>query len=116
MRIIRFSFENKDFEWKLEEIVFNKLNLLVGASGVGKTQILKALVILKEIVEGKSVNGVKWFIEFKTLYNENYIWTGEFEDINEKYIGGRLEGEEWVENLPEIIFEKLILNGREIVN
>ncbi|AFM05168.1 hypothetical protein Fleli_2815 [Bernardetia litoralis DSM 6794] len=109
MKIIRFSFENKDFEWKLEEIKLNKLNLLVGASGVGKTQILKALVSLKEIAEGKSVNGVKWFIEFETIEQQNYIWEGEFEIINE---------EENFENdlAARIIFEKLFLNKKEIIN
>ncbi|WP_338815449.1 ATP-binding protein (plasmid) [Bernardetia sp. Wsw4-3y2] len=115
MKIIRFSFEDKELEWKLEEIKFNKLNLLVGASGVGKTQILKALLILKEIVEGESPNGVKWFIEFETLGNQNCIWEGEFE--NKKgfpLIEGILKDSKI--NRPKITFEKLDINGKEIVN
>lgn len=115
MKIIRFSFENKDFEWKLEEIKFNKLNLLVGASGVGKTQILKALVSLKEIAEGKSVNGVKWFIEFETLDKTKYIWEGEFENKGSLPLIKNNDSENR-KNKPKIIFEKLYSNGNEIID
>ncbi len=83
MKITKFRFEDKAAEWRLEELSFNKLTLLVGASGVGKTQILRALMNLKEIAEGQSFNGVAWFVEFEIIDNQNntvkYIWEGEFE-------------------------------------
>lgn len=43
MKIISFKYEDKLLDWKLEEITFNRLTLLIGASGVGKTEILKSL-------------------------------------------------------------------------
>ncbi|MDM8527422.1 hypothetical protein QUF58_04350 [Anaerolineales bacterium HSG24] len=43
MRIKQFSYENKRLGWKLNPVEFSTVNLLVGASGVGKTQILDAL-------------------------------------------------------------------------
>jgi predicted ATPase len=115
MKIIRFSFENKGLEWKLEEVNFNQLTLLVGASGVGKTQILKALFTLKEIAEGESINGVKWFVEFETLDKQNYIWQGEFEDKGGFPLIKNSDAEN-KKNRPKIVFENLSLNGSEIIN
>ena len=80
MKISKFSFEDKSLEWRLEELSLNKLTLLVGASGVGKTQILKALMQLKQVSEGTSINGIAWFIEFETLDKQKYVWQGEFEN------------------------------------
>ena len=67
MKISRFQFENKSLEWRLEELQLSKVTLLVGASGVGKTQILRALMDLKQVVTGGlSGEGVAWSIEFET--------------------------------------------------
>jgi predicted ATPase len=79
MKIIRFQFEDKSAEWRLEELHLNKLTLLVGASGVGKTQILRALMNLSQISKGSSINGVSWKVEFQTFDKKVYLWEGEFE-------------------------------------
>ncbi|MBK9459017.1 MAG: hypothetical protein IPN94_06190 [Sphingobacteriales bacterium] len=76
MKISKFQFEDKSLEWRLEELLLNKLTLLVGASGVGKTQILRALMTLKQITKGSSINGVAWLIEFTTLDKCIYKWEG----------------------------------------
>lgn len=113
MKISRFQFEDKSLEWRLEEINFNKLTLLVGASGVGKTQILKALMALKEATNGSSGNGVAWTIEFETTDGKLYIWQGEFE--NRGASTGIIANEEDKKNLSKVIFEKLYLDGKLII-
>jgi predicted ATPase len=117
MKIFKFKFEDKSLEWCLEELSLNRITLLVGASGVGKTQILRSLLRLKEITEGTSINGVAWSIEFETLSKQKYIWQGEFENK-----GGLIsldsedDNEEDKKNKPKIIFEKLFLDDNLIVD
>lgn len=115
MKISKFKFENKSLEWRLEELFLNRLTLLVGASGVGKTQILRALMSLKEIAEGASVNGVAWFIEFETLDKIKYIWQGEFEN-NGVSIFLENDDDDNEKNKAKIIFEKLYYNDKLIVD
>ena len=115
MKISKFQFENKPLEWRLEELLLNKLTLLVGASGVGKTQILRALMGLKEITNGSSINGVTWLIEFETLSGQKYIWQGEFENKGISIFIEDEEDEEDKKNRAKIIFEKLSLDGNLIV-
>jgi ABC-type dipeptide/oligopeptide/nickel transport system ATPase component len=81
MRINKISFKNKVEDWELTELSFYNLTLLVGVSGAGKTQILRAILDIKKIAEGRAINGVSWNIDFSEN-NLNYKWTGEFE-INE---------------------------------
>ncbi len=104
MKIISLSFSDKSREWTLNNMFFNKLTLLVGASGVGKTQILRALVSLKEIAEGNSLNGVSWNVLFETNDSNIYLWEGEFE-TNENG-----------EDKSKIWYEKLFLNEKLIVD
>jgi AAA15 family ATPase/GTPase len=80
MRINLLKFENKVRAWTLETLTLNELTLLVGASGVGKTQILKAILALKDINLGKSINGAKWYVDFHAA-EQHYIWEGSFESI-----------------------------------
>ena len=67
MKILNLTYEDKALKWSLEKANFEKLTLLVGASGVGKTQILNSIMKLKAIADGKSISGIKWNIEFVTL-------------------------------------------------
>jgi len=114
MKISKFQFEDKSLEWRLEELSLNKLTLLVGASGVGKTQILGSLMGLKEITEGASLNGIAWLIEFETLLKHKYIWQGEFEN---KGVSIFIEDDDDdKKNKAKIVFEKLFLNGEIIVD
>lgn len=118
MKIETFEYHDKSRDWKLEKTSFSDLNLLVGVSGVGKTQILNALLNLKKIAEGESINGVKWDIEFTTNENQQYRWSGEFEvkEIGEIdkfiYIGSEVKH---TENKFEIIFESVFKDGIQIV-
>lgn len=117
MKISKFQFEDKSLEWRLEELLLNKLTLLVGASGVGKTQILRALMSLKQITEGSSLNGIAWLIEFETLGKQKYTWQGEFENKGVSiFLDNDDDDEEDKKNRPKIIFEKLFLDDVLIVD
>lgn len=84
MRIKSLSVKNNFLGWELEEMHFtSNLTLLVGGSGVGKTQILRAINNLKSVVEGKSINGFEWKVSFVIDSGKEYLWKGEFEVIQE---------------------------------
>lgn len=80
MKLKRLYFKNNLTGWNVREVCFDNLTLLVGASGVGKTQILHALSSLAKIAQGDSENGVEWEVEFEQVGNK-YIWNGEFETV-----------------------------------
>lgn len=79
MRIKKVAFWDNLLEWRFEPIYFSNLALLVGVSGVGKTQILKGILSLQQIANGASLNGLAWDITFSTVNNVEYRWQGEFE-------------------------------------
>ncbi len=109
MKINSFSYEDKSRGWKLETTFFDRLTLLVGASGVGKTQILRAINQLTKIVQGSSINGVSWHVELSTLHGEVYTWEGEFE-LQDVYPFLDDEYEQEAKNKPGIIFERIYRN------
>ncbi len=80
MKLNRLYFRNNLTGWNVREVCFDSLTLLVGASGVGKTQILLALSTLAKIAQGNSENGVEWEVEFEQDGNA-YVWSGEFETV-----------------------------------
>lgn len=86
MKIQSLRYEDLSTGWKLDLIEFNsQLTLLVGASGVGKTQILKALLDLKQISEGCIFSkAVKWEIKFKTSSGHDCKWLGSFNTLKER--------------------------------
>ena len=79
MRIKKVAFWDNLREWRFEPIYFSNLALLVGVSGVGKTQILKGILNLQRIANGASLNGLAWDVTFSTVNNVEYRWQGEFE-------------------------------------
>lgn len=116
MKLISLEYYNKEQEWGFEKIRFFDLTLLVGVSGVGKTQILRSIYFLKRIADGSSENGVKWNVEFETLSGEIYSWKGEFENIKSKseFIPDFIESEE--EKIkPKILHEELSSGSNIII-
>jgi hypothetical protein len=110
MKINRFKFHDRALEWKLEPVCFEDLTLLIGASGVGKTQILNALMVLKDIGGGASPNGIEWDIEFETIEKLKYRWTGAFENIeDESLFPGASYGK------VSILHESVFRNSKQIV-
>jgi hypothetical protein len=87
MKIQSFYFKNGHLGWEVKTIAFQNLNLLVGLSGAGKSQIINALWFLRNIALGKTLLSynenvdIKWNIEF-SIDSFTYTWKGEFEVKN----------------------------------
>lgn len=98
--------QNKALEWEIQEINFSPFNLLVGASGVGKTQILRTLMELMLQGKGHSTNGLSWDISIREQ-GHHFRWKG-ITDYKE---------EEPYSNLfvpPIILQEEVFYNNKQI--
>lgn len=113
MKILNITYEDKALKWSLKKANFDNLTLLVGASGVGKTQILKSILRIKAIAVGKSISGIKWNITFESLNNNKYEWKGAFE--NKGDIDFTDDDDELKRHKPTILSEELLLNGKQII-
>jgi len=115
MRIENLTYRDNNLKWELEKADFEALTLLVGASGVGKTQILKSILNLKSVANGKSISGIYWEITFETLNGKLYKWKGEFENKGDIDFSDD-DDEELKRHKPSIQFETLHLNGKILVD
>ncbi len=111
MRVKTFEYFDKERDWCLQATSFDKLTLLVGASGVGKTQILKAIDSLGKIAKGKTFAGVEWKVAFTSLHGTEFIWQGKFETKEASHgILGRTR--EQLDAMPAYIaYEQIYKNG-----
>lgn len=116
MKVNFISYSDTDSNWNLEKVSFKNLTLLVGASGVGKTQILQTLLRLRSISRGESVGGTKWDIEFTTINNDVYRWSGEYESKGKSILRFRDPENDEKKDIPNILEEKLYLNGSIIID
>lgn len=82
MRIKKITMIDHLSGWNINDISFYPLTLLVGASGVGKTKILNALIKITNIAKGKSYNGIEWSISFEHQ-SSSYLWCGAFDITQE---------------------------------
>ena len=103
----------------IQDVEFNNgLSLLVGVSGVGKTQILDAICDIKKIALGEAVNAFSWDITF-SLNEDQYLWSGEFGGIE---IDALTRVKNFFKDTPSgksndsyIIREDLYLNNEKII-
>jgi predicted ATP-dependent endonuclease of OLD family len=101
MKIQSFKFSDNKQKLQIEEINFDDLNLLVGASGVGKTRILDALDLICDVAKGRGskLDNLEWSISFSHL-GQKYKWelksSASVEDVLSET------------GQSEIVFEKLI--------
>ena len=103
----------------IQDVEFNNgLSLLVGVSGVGKTQILDAICDIKQIALGEAVNAFSWDITF-SLNEDQYLWSGEFGGIE---IDALTRVKNFFKDTPSgksndsyIIREDLYLNNEKII-
>ena len=105
MKIQSFKFSNNKENWHIEEVKFEDLNLLVGGSGVGKTRILKALELIRDVALGsnRNLDNLEWSINFSHL-GQNYRWELKSSSIkNEEILLNVNESEQ-----TEIVYEKLV--------
>lgn len=107
MKIKKLSFKNNKTGWSVKDVNFSSLTLLVGASGVGKTQILKVLSTLSSIAEGRSYNGREWNIQFEES-NIEYTWSGRFELVDS-------DQPDFFENAEYAIFEEKLTANSKII-
>ncbi|MCC3413347.1 MULTISPECIES: AAA family ATPase [unclassified Microcoleus] len=111
MKIISLQLKNHFLGWDFDEIKFSSnLTLLVGISGAGKTQILRGIIDLKRIANGKAINGLEWKIIFSTVNGTEFIWEGGFDTVETNELNfDDPEKENPDENeKPSFIHEKLI--------
>ena len=115
MRIQTFFFTDKTMGWELQPLSLDQLTLLVGASGVGKTRILRSILDVRRIAKGASINGVSWYIEFLTTGGRKYRWEGAFEDKGfsaENIFGFDDEDEK---EKPKIESERVYINDELVI-
>ncbi len=83
MKILSLKLKNNFLGWDFDEVDFSSnLTLLVGVSGAGKTQILRGIIDLSRIANGKTINGLEWKIRFSTINNTEFIWEGSFDTVD----------------------------------
>ncbi|MCI9527510.1 MAG: ATP-binding protein [Lachnospiraceae bacterium] len=107
VKIQWIEFENLKTGLKIERVNFNSdVTLLVGLSGVGKTQILKAVEYSLNLAVDKDVILRPYQVGMGILINnKKYEWFYEITKINEDELIIKEESKY------EFLFEKLICNG-----
>jgi predicted ATPase len=113
MKILSLKLKNNFFGWDFDEVDFSSnLTLLVGVSGAGKTQILRGIIDLSSIANGRAISGFEWKIKFSTINNSEFIWEGTFDtlDIDRFYSEDEDEREK-----PSLLYEKIISNDEILI-
>jgi predicted ATPase len=105
MKIQSFKFSNNKENWHIEEVKFEDLNLLVGGSGVGKTRILKALELIRDVALGsnRNLDNLEWSINFSHL-GKNYRWELKSSSTKKEEISLNVNESKQT----EIVYEKLV--------
>jgi hypothetical protein len=113
MKIISLRLKNNFLGWDFDEVDFSSnLTLLVGVSGAGKTQILRAIIDLKRIANGGAINGLEWKIKFSTVNGTEFIWEGSFDTIETDDL--IIDDKDEIEK-PSLIHEKLTSKNKILI-
>ncbi|MEG4347554.1 AAA family ATPase [Microcoleus sp. A003_D6] len=118
MKIISLRLKNYFWEWDFDEINFSSnLTLLVGVSGAGKTQILRAIIDLRRIANGKAINGFEWKIRFSTVNGTEFIWEGGFDTVETNELSFEDDEKEKQDEREKssLIYEKLTSNNQLVI-
>lgn len=113
MKIISLTLRNRLEEWEVKKIEFSLITLLVGASGVGKTQILEALQIIRKIASGKNFPGISWELVFSDEKKKLFSWSGSFSLVSREKIFEEMD-QEVNKNLSSLKEEQLIYDEKTI--
>jgi hypothetical protein len=122
MKIEKLSFHNHVTGWQLTPTEFDSINLLVGVSGVGKTQILEAIRSLQKIIFWSMfnyiyiLNGVEWDVIFSTASDSQYRWHGKFSIVDRNQYTSNEIDNSMDGRRPPIEMEELYLNDKLIVS
>ena len=118
MKIISLRLKNNFLGWDFDEIDFSSnLTLLVGVSGAGKTQILRAIIDLRRIANGKAINGFEWKIIFSTVNGTEFIWEGGFDTIetNELSFDEADKEKQDTQEKSSLVYERLTSNNQVLI-
>ncbi len=115
MKILKFSFKDNLHQWQLDPIEFSSFTLLVGVSGVGKTQILNSLRTVVDIAAGHDCNGISWDVTFSIDKGTIYRWTGEYETLAGEQSDDFEENNNGLSKKPQIKNETLECGGNMII-
>ncbi|MEG4854991.1 AAA family ATPase [Microcoleus sp. B5-D4] len=118
MKIISLRLKNNFWEWDFDEIKFSSnLTLLVGVSGAGKTQILRAIIDLRRIANGKAINGFEWKIRFSTVNGTEFIWEGGFDTVETNELSFEDDEKEKQDEREKssLIYERLTSNNQLLI-
>ena len=107
MRINNIYHYDSDTKIKVDNVKFNRFNVLVGISGAGKTSIINSLIAIVQILKGRSAVSEEWVIKFTDNLNNEVEWSGKYS--NESEIDK--DGDEFA----ELLEEKVLLNGRVLL-
>jgi AAA domain, putative AbiEii toxin, Type IV TA system len=122
MKIEKLSFHNHVTGWQLTPTEFDSINLLVGVSGVGKTQILEVVRSLQKIIFWSMLNyihilnGVEWDVTFFIAPNSQYHWQGIFSTVDRNQYTANEIDQSMDGRRPPIEMEELYLNDTLIVS
>lgn len=118
MRIISLSATNTYSKLEILPIKFDNLSLLVGASGVGKTQILQAVRDVSLIARGAPIGSFKWEVTFE-VDSSVYTWVGETDkskdNSTQAKMMGRFFGIDNDENKPDVLNETITKDNEVII-
>ena len=118
MKIISLRLKNNFLGWDFDEIDFSSnLTLLVGVSGAGKTQILRAIIDLRRIANGKAINGFEWKIIFSTVNGTEFIWEGGFDTVetNELSFDEADKEKQDPQEKSSLVYETLTSNNQVLI-
>lgn len=118
MKLISLTARNTLSNLIINQIDFEDFSLLVGASGVGKTQILNAISNLVKMAKGITVGSFEWNLKF-IIDDKEYNWSGQTARVKDtstqsRIFNGFVLGAS-EENKPSFIKESLFESGREII-
>jgi energy-coupling factor transporter ATP-binding protein EcfA2 len=118
MPILSFSYSNEVFNWKLNEVTLQDFNLLVGASGVGKSNILSSLQMIRlagtQQSGGFYANGSEWTIKIRVA-DSIYEWSARI-SVSSAAALFRSRNELLPSDLPFFVREKLTKDGEDIAS
>lgn len=111
MKLDWIEFENLRTGLRIEKVFFNEdITLLVGLSGVGKTQILKAIEYSLTLAVNKNLHLEPYDVSLGFCINDKkYVWSYKIEqDINEDFIESK-------ETKYAFVYEELSEDGINII-
>jgi predicted ATPase len=80
MLLKTLTYQDKSTGWTLQNLELDRFNLLVGASGVGKTRILRAIRHIRALADGADVSSPASFVVTFEHVQQEYTW--EFESTH----------------------------------